>query len=304
MISWAGARAAIPVKYAASLRIGLHQGETIENVGYLHKGIRQGFGGSLENAVSQEQKDFLSNYPGECLRIAEQEHAVEVMLYATSELDARAMATACIRWMDQAARERQASLQQDLAQLKKDGKELTQRVADLTEAEERYKGNRDGLKEETYYLDADEAAAATRQLNQEGQMLQIELRGIEARIAAVAKERASMTTGQRFRLDVRPAVLSQLAILEVTENVNAAGVLARIQAVEEARDLAIKYVQVDRQYVSTRQQRQAEVKKLKTNQELIASRERLLSNPPFDLRPLDLLGDTVLIHPVENNRPR
>lgn len=299
-----GRSAGIPVKYAASFRIGLRQGETIENVGYLHQGIRKGFGGRLENAVSQEQRDFLGNYPGECLRITEQEHAVEVTLYATSEADARTMATACVRWMDQVAQAWQTSLQEELTQLKKDQEELTQRVAELTEAEGQYKGNLDGLKEETYHLGADEAAEASRQLNQEAQMLQIELRGIEARIDAIAKERASMATGQRFPPAVRSDVLSQLAILEVTENVNAAGVVARIRAAEEARDLAIRYVQVNREYFSARQDRQAEARKLATNQERIAQRERLLSNPSVDCRPPELIGDAVLIHPVEANTPR
>ncbi len=299
-----GRPAAMPVAYAASLRIGLRQGETIQNVSYLHNAIREGFGGRLESAVSQEQRDFLRDYPADTLRITEQEREVEVTLYATSEADARAMATACIRWMDQIARARQASLRQDLAQLKQDEGELTQRVARLTEAEEALKGNLNGLKEETYHLGADEAAEAGRQLNQEAQMLQIELRGIEARIDAIAKERASLASGQRFRLSVRSDVLSQLAILEVTENVNAAGVVARIRAAEEARDLAINYVQVNREYLSARQDRQAEARKLEANQEHIARRERLLGNPPFDCRAPELLGDAVLIHPVEANSSR
>jgi hypothetical protein len=292
-----------PVEYAAVLRIGWRPGETIKSAAYLYAAVREGFGGRLEKVVSEEQKAFLHDYPGDTLGLAAHEPFVEVKLYAVSEADAQAMATACVEWMDETARGKRAMQEQVLERLRQNQRELTERISRLTEAENAIRAKLNDLKQATHYLDADEAAVASRRLNQEVQMLQIEFRGIEARIDAVEKERASMNAGQRFSPDVRSDVLSQLALLEVTENVNAAGVLARIQAARQARDLAVRYCELDRDHIDTRQKRKAEAGRLAVNQDELAVHEPLHSSPPFEYRAVELLQDTVLICPVEVNRP-
>jgi hypothetical protein len=306
----------LPAKYAAVLRLGLRPGDeqSADNWcrGFIPYAMRphgrgefyEWLGKHPEYAVSEEQKDRL--LPDDTLWAGRDEHSVVVILYAVSEDDAQTLASAFLAWMDQSAQSRHADRKQYLATWRQTRDELAPAVAKLQEQEETTQAELEKLKKTTSYLDDGEAGLAAQQLNREVQMLGIELTGIRARAAAIREERENIHERQRKANEFRDTyfeILSKLVILEVTENVNAAGVLARMHAAAKARDLAIRYCELADRHIQETRQRESQARDLERAQMEIASLERLLANPPFDDRPPVLQGGKVLICPVERAAP-
>jgi hypothetical protein len=96
--------------------------------------------------------------------------------------------------------------------------------------------------------------------------------------------------------EIDPAIMYRLL---KEQDIELAGILARKNAAEDNRDQAKRYYDLLKQMEEARRIIQSELPKVKAATRQIDRYESILANPPEEMRPVKVIDNKVIIHPVQ-----
>jgi len=247
---------------------------------------------SAGKSLSQDQVDLI--HTGACIRIlgkfgdAVGNHQ-HVRIYAVSEKDARKTVEAFIETLAGLSgttgylEHRREELQKEIS---KTEKTIPEKETELKSTQTKL----GKLKENVYYLSADEAKQNVLELNKTLDTLEVEIAGLEAKISTIEKYKSDKTT-DKDTITRLEAMLSEQAV-------ELAGALARKNVAIRIRDQAHEFFNLNSLEVGLIN----EVNDLKANllniDRELKGVENQLAHPTEDMLPPQVFQNKVTIYPV------
>lgn len=242
---------------------------------------------AIGGPVSVESKLYLMNLRniGEDFSLRSEPNDVGVWsVYGRSREEVEAVARTALEQLNKKAYEKLERAKRDLERSKERVSSLEKEVAALLEEREVLPGKFKELREKVRYEDVKGAQASVDEGLKALQLVEIEIAGIRAK-----REELERHMGLESWAELRAALEIELA-----------GAMARKEAAEG-------FVQRGKDYISW-QSKLAELPNLLPNMQALLDRyvkrdipqlERDLTTPGWDMRPVELTRQTVLIHPLE-----
>jgi phage shock protein A len=243
---------------------------------------------SAGKSFSQDQVDLL--HTGASIRVLGQfgdavGNHQHVRIYAVSEKDARQTVAAYIEILTKASKNVEylkhqlQELHQNIPETKK---EISEKEASLKSVRTRL----DELKKSVHYLSVDEAKQTALELNKTLNALEVEIAGLQAKIATIEKYTSDKKVG--------PETVAKLEAMLSQESVELAGALARKQAATRVRNQAAQLCELNGQETDLVKELKALEGDLLNYKMTLALVQSELASPPQ----VKLFQDKVTIYPV------
>jgi len=210
-------------------------------------------------------------------------------LPAVSEQDARLMAEALVEWLDGIAR----------AELEREKNYREEVQAGVTEASHRIPGLESQiatvdkklteLKKTVHYVSADDARRNASELANVLNQVEVDIAGIKAKVDAINKIKAN---------NVKAAIDEKLNEMLIVQDVELAGALARRDAALAAIEGAEQFYTLSEQKVQLAGELDNQQVTIKGGSRSVEQRERVLADPPSEMRPITVYDNKVTIFPA------
>jgi hypothetical protein len=228
-------------------------------------------------------------------------------VYAASEQEARQMAELLIGYAKDLA---YARVRRDEALLENYRKRLTDAENEIPKLEEQKKpleAELAKIKKTTYYRNKDDAQKSMLGWNNLLSAVEVDIIGIQAKLDMInqLKQKQSKTEevdGMTFVSGGE--ALWSLRKMQMAEEVELAGALARKNAALSYRDKAVKFLDLAEKLDSLSTQLERKRVVLGDNQATVASIERRLPQERANVRLVEVVNNEAKIHPVETVTPK
>ena len=189
------------------------------------------------------KKRKLTEQPGEfLLRRAETDRpSMNFWLYATSEQEARQMAELFIGYAKSLADIKVRQAEARLEDYRKKITDIENEIPKLEEKKKPLKAELAKIKEKTYYRNRHDAERSILEWNNLLSAAEVDIIGIQAKIDMINK------LEKKYRTEERPfgGLIESLRKMQMAEEIELAGVLARKNAALAYRDKALKFLDLD-----------------------------------------------------------
>ncbi len=267
--------------------------------------VRGKSGGRLERVSFSEGIDStLTRQPGEFLlqtgRIGRA--GMKFWLYAASEQQAREMAGVLIRYVKSLA---DVEVRRAEGQLEDYRKRITDIENEIPKIEEQKKTAEAELaecKKTTYYRNKDDAQKSILEWNNLLSAAQVDIIGTQAKLDMInqlkqKQKKTEEVDGRTILSGGEP--LWSLQKMQMAEEIELAGALARKNAALSFRTKALAFLDSAEKLDSLSGQLETNQMQLSQDQGKVAGIETHLPQLRADVRPVEVVGNEVRIHPVE-----
>ncbi len=219
----------------------------------------------------------------------------EFWLYAASEQEARKMAELFIRYAKSLADVRVRRAEAKLEYYRKKITDIENEIPKLEEKKKPVEAELAKIKEKTYYLNKDDAQRSILEWNNLLNMVEVDIIGIQAKIDMINK------LEKKYHTEERPfgGLIESLRKMRMAEEIELAGASARKNAAQWYRNKALKFLDLAEKLDSFLAQLSVKQDNLSDYQKSIANLEGRLPQERANVRPVEVVGNEVKIHPLK-----
>ena len=252
----------------------------------------------LEQRVSKEQSSYMRqyNFVVAAIDTEEPDELRKVYIYGVSQKDVKITVETLIEWMDKEAHLNLEQLKKQLQEDRSRKSELASEIKDLHAKQKNLIPKIEDAKKHLWYRYQSDAYEVIKEFNKTLTLIEIDIIGIQAKLDMIkiqdkelAKPGANLPKG----------AADLLFQIRITQEIELTGASARKKAVMAAKDKASGFVDLLNKADTFGVYLAVKDDKLNRTQRRIEILEKELAYPPEKMRPVELVDNMVVIHPVK-----